>query len=226
MYSKNRLVILDADGTTVDAFSAIQKAFAAEGMDLGDLSRFQERRNLFKYLGGIKEFPKNLQKQIGKKKRHQLIETLTEVYREEAKMFKGLASMMNQMIAQDGLKVGVVTRNITNDAIKTLSCLYSRHDVDVKALDFFVHIPLKEDKTTHFRRIRNELNVNPALAYACGDEKKDYVAALGSGMFPFVVSYGFESAKRLTEKAMVPEELIVQSPAELVDRVSHTLDLR
>lgn len=28
-------------------------------MDIGDLDRFQKRRNLFKYLGGLKEFPRN-----------------------------------------------------------------------------------------------------------------------------------------------------------------------
>jgi len=67
--SNKRLVILDADGTTIDAYSAIDKAFSMHGMALGDEQRFQKRRHLFKYLGGLKEFPSNLKKQIGKQKR-------------------------------------------------------------------------------------------------------------------------------------------------------------
>ena len=104
MYSNHRLVILDADGTTVDAFGAIQQAFASEGMDLGDLGRFQQRRNLFKYLGGVKEFPTNLKQQIGKKKRQRLIGTLTEVYRSEAKMFEGMPALIDRMMALPDLK--------------------------------------------------------------------------------------------------------------------------
>jgi phosphoglycolate phosphatase len=50
--SQERLIILDADGTLVDAFDVIQKTFSALGMKIGDLERFQKRRNLLKYLGG------------------------------------------------------------------------------------------------------------------------------------------------------------------------------
>ncbi len=57
MYSKDRLIILDADGTTIDAFTAIERTFVHHHMDIGDLERFQKRRNLFKYLGGSRSFP-------------------------------------------------------------------------------------------------------------------------------------------------------------------------
>ena len=56
-----------------------------------DQERFQKRRNLFKYLGGLKEFPANLKKQIGKQKRKELIATLTTIYREEAQLYPGIA---------------------------------------------------------------------------------------------------------------------------------------
>jgi len=46
-----------ADGTTIDAFTAIGTAFSRNGMDIGDLVRFQKRRKLFKYLGGVDSFP-------------------------------------------------------------------------------------------------------------------------------------------------------------------------
>lgn len=60
MYSNDNLLILDVDGTTIDAFSAIERTFACHNMNIGDLERIQKRRHLFKYLGGIEVFPKNL----------------------------------------------------------------------------------------------------------------------------------------------------------------------
>ena len=96
MFSHDRLVILDADGTTVDAFSAIDRTFARHDMDIGPLARFQKRRNVFKYLGGFKEFPRNLRKQLAGQKRSRLIATLTQVYREEARLYEGMAALMDR----------------------------------------------------------------------------------------------------------------------------------
>jgi phosphoglycolate phosphatase len=56
MFSPYRLLILDADGTTIDAFTAIERAFALHGMDIGDLSRFQRRHNLFNTWGASRNF--------------------------------------------------------------------------------------------------------------------------------------------------------------------------
>jgi phosphoglycolate phosphatase len=223
--SDKRLVILDADGTTIDAYTAIDKAFSLHGMALGDQERFQRRRHLFKYLGGLKEFPANLKKQLGKQKRKALISTLTAVYREEATLYPGIANMVQKLIDAPDVVVGMVTRNITNDPKETLRILFQRHDIDVDGLDFLVHIPLSDEKTTYFKAARIEYGINPALAYICGDEHKDYLAALGSGMHPFMVSYGFEDIKRLTHKFSVPEEIISRTPQELSERLLHALGL-
>jgi phosphoglycolate phosphatase len=225
MYDKDRLIILDADGTTIDAFGAIEATFAIHGMAIGDLARFQQRRHLFKYLGGLKEFPSNLKRQLGKQKRARLIETLTQVYREEAGLYEPLGPWINCLIAQDGLRVGMVTRNITNAPRDTLRHLLHRHGVDVGGLDFLTHVALKQDKTEAFRQVRKDYRINPARAYACGDEKKDFVAARSTGMHPFMVSYGFEDYARLTGKIDVPPELISRTPVELCARVCHALDL-
>jgi phosphoglycolate phosphatase len=225
MYSKDRLIIMDADGTTIDAFGAIERTFAEHHMNIGDLERFQKRRNLFKYLGGLKEFPTNLKRQIGKQKRSKLIATLTEIYREEAKLYEGIDFLIRRLIAERGLRVGLITRNITNEPKRTLRRLFQRHDIEVDELDFLVHIPLKQDKVEPFRRTRDELRINPARAYACGDEKKDFLAAVATGMHPFMVSYGFEDYERLTGKIGVPAEVISRNPGEFRERVCHTLDL-
>ncbi|MFJ2988950.1 HAD family hydrolase [Collimonas sp. NPDC087041] len=226
MYKNNkRLIILDADGTTIDAYSAIDKTFSRHGMEIGDEERFQKRRRLFKYLGGLKEFPSNLKKQIGKQSRKLLIATLTEVYREEALLYPGIASLVQSLIAAPDVVVGLVTRNVTNQPEETLRQLFRRHDIDLDALDFFAHIPTHQEKVQEFRAIRERLDINPARAYICGDEHKDYLSAIGSGMHPFMVSYGFESHKRLIKKFLVPEEIISRSPAELCQRVRHALEL-
>lgn len=225
MYSSERLVILDADGTTIDAFSALGRTFALHSMDIGDLERFQKRRNLFKYLGGLKEFPSNLRQQLGKQKRKALIDTLTQIYREEASLYPGMADMIQALHATPGIRLGLVTRNITNQPKETLRQLFLRHDVDLAELDFFLHVPLGEAKTEHFGRLLQHFAINPALAYACGDERKDFEASLANGFHPFMVSYGFEDHERLTRKIGVPEVLISRTPEALRARLLHALDV-
>ena len=223
--SKDRLIIFDADGTVIDAFSAIGTAFASHGMRLGDLDRFQKRRNLFKYMGGIKEFPRNFIRHYGKYGREAQLANLTEVYREKAQFYPGMVELLRDLIAAPDIHVGLVTRNVTNEPGATMARIFERHGLDIDALDFLNHIPLKEDKTTYFKAARARLGINPARAYVCGDEHKDYNAAIAAGMHAFIVSYGFESHTRLTHKFGIPEEVISDTPAALCTRVRHALDL-
>jgi phosphoglycolate phosphatase len=223
--STQRLLILDADGTTIDAFSAIETAFARHGLVIGDEARFQKRHNLLKYLGGLKEFPSIIRKNLRKNSRTRLVESLTSVYREEATLYEGIPALIRELIAAPDIVVGMVTRNITNEPLETLRQLFLRHDIDINELDFLVHIPLSEKKTAQFRAIREQFGINPARAYICGDEHKDFTAAVNTGMHPFMVSYGFEDHDRLTAKFDVPPEVISRTSKELCERVRHALDL-
>jgi len=225
MYRNDRLVILDADGTTIDAFGAIDRTFSRHGMDIGPLERFQKRRNLFKYLGGVKEFPTNLRKQVAGIRRSRLIETLTDVYREEATLYPGMTALLRCLTEQPGVRVGIVTRNITREPEETLAHLFRRHGCDPQRLDFLVHLPLRTSKLPTFRVLRQRFEVNPARAYACGDEGGDYLAAVQCGLYPFMVSYGFEGHDRLRLKYGVPEEVIASTPLELTHRLLHALGL-
>ncbi len=225
MYTGNRLIVLDADGTTVDAFAAINQTFAAHNLDIGDIERFQNRRHIFKYLGGLRELPKNLRLPLKGSKRRALIATLTEIYREQATLYEGARELINRLLAVPDLRVGVVSRNITQQPEETLQQLYKRNGVDADAFDFLVHLPLSQDKLPAFRAVRESFGINPARAYASGDEKRDYLAALGSGMHAFMVSYGFESFDRLTRKIGIPEELISRHPQALKQRILHAFDL-
>ena len=226
MYKSNKkLLILDADGTTIDAFSAIETAFARHGLVIGDEARFQKRHNMLKYLGGLKEFPSIIRKNLRKNSRARLVDTLTHVYRQEASLYEGIPGLVRELVGAPDVIVGLVTRNITHEPLETLRQLFLRHEIDIKEFDFLVHVPLGEKKTAQFRAIREQFGINPARAYICGDEHKDFTAAVHTGMHPFMVSYGFEDHDRLTTKFEIPQELISRTSAELCRRVRHALDL-
>jgi phosphoglycolate phosphatase len=195
-------------------------------MDLGGEESFQKRHNIFKYLGGLKQFPSNLRKNISKHNRQQIVETLTDVYRNDAVLYTGIPDFIRALMAAPDVIVGMVTRNITNEPLETLRQLFVRHDINIADFDFLVHVPLEEKKTPHFRAVREQFGVNPARAFVCGDENKDYVAAINTGMHPFMVSYGFENYLRLTKKFEIPEEIISRTPQELCERVLHGLGIQ
>ena len=223
--SRDRLVIFDADGTTIDAFQAIASTFLRHGMDIGDLERFRKRRKLFKYLGGLRELPNNLRQQFGRQSRRKLLATLTEVYRHEAVLYPGIAELFAALIAAPGIRVGLVTRNITIDPAETLRLLFLRHGIDTAAFDFLACIALGDDKAAPIRAARLRFDINPARAYSCGDEYRDYAAAIACGMHPLIASYGFEDANRLIAGFGVPADVVADSPQELAARLLHALDL-
>jgi phosphoglycolate phosphatase len=223
--NSERLIVFDVDGTIIDAYSVIVDTFTRHDMKLGDLERFQKRHNLFKYLGGIKDFPFNLRKQLGKRSRKNILSTLTDVYRNDAKLYPGMASLIRTLVATPGIRVGLVTRNITNEPLSTIRKVLSRHDIDLDEFDFAVHVPLADEKTIALRSARKSFDINPARSYACGDEHKDFTSAIAAGMHPFIGSYGFENYTRLIKKFKVPEDVISRTPEDLSIRVLHALDI-
>ena len=223
--NRDRLVIFDADGTIIDAFHAIAQTFLHHGMAIGDLERFQKRRKLLKYLGGLREFPTNLRRQFGKQSRKQLLATLTEYYRNEASLYPGIAALLRTLFAAPDVRVALVTRNVTVEPRATLDILFRRHGIDIDEFDHFACLPLGEDKSGEMRSARERLAVSPARSYACGDEYSDYIAAVNAGIYPLVVAYGFEDRERLHKDFGVPRELISSSPAEFSGHLLHALDL-
>lgn len=223
--SRDRLVIFDADGTLIDAFPVVERSFMLHGMDIGDLERFQRRRKLLKYIGGLREFPKNLRQQFDKGNRKRLKRTLTDVYREAAQPYPGMVSLLQRLIDAPDIRVGIVSRNVTIDPEETLSIVLRRFGIDSAGLDFLRCIPLGDGKASEFRAIRENYGINPLRAYVCGDEYRDYTEASASGMQAIIASYGFEDHGRLIGDYNVPPELIARTPTELALRLCHALDL-
>jgi phosphoglycolate phosphatase len=226
MYSsRNRLIIFDADGTLIDAFPVVERAFARHGMDIGTYERFQRRRKLLKYAGGLREFPKNLRHQFDKASRKQIRQTLTEIYREEAQLFPGLTELLGALVERPDVVVGIVSRNVTIAPEETLATVLRRHGIDSNQLDFLHCIRLGDRKAAQFRAVRQELGINPLRAMVCGDEYADYSDAIAAGMHAQIVSYGFEDHGRLSETFGIPTELIARTPADLKYRLGHALDV-
>jgi phosphoglycolate phosphatase len=136
-----------------------------------------------------------------------------------------MAELIRELLAAPGIRVGMVTRNVTHEPEVTLGKLFARHDLDIRELDFLHYVPLRQEKAPYFKAARERYDINPARAYACGDEHKDYVAAQSAGMHPFIVSYGFEDFVRLTRKFSIPEAVISPTPHIFGDCVRHALDL-
>lgn len=223
--SRERLVILDADGTLIDTFPVVQAAFAQHGMDIGDVLRFQRRRKLLKYIGGLREFPRNLRQQLGKENRRQLKHTLTELYRESAAPYPGMSALLAQLVAAPDVRVGIVSRNVTIEPQETLRIVLRRHDIDDARLDFIDCIGLGDAKSARFRHHRERLGINPLRAIVCGDEYRDYAEACLAGLPAIIAAYGFEDYVRLAERYDIPREVIARSPQEMRARLSHALDL-
>jgi len=108
---------------------------------------------------------------------------------------------------------------------KTLKLLFQRHGIDTAEFDYFACIPLQESKVDYLKLARQTFEINPARSFACGDEYNDYLGAIGAGMLPFMVAYGFEDNIRLSQKFGVPPELISTSPEEFTGRLLHALNL-
>ena len=123
------------------------------------------------------------------------------------------------------MRLGLLTRNVTIESAETLRHLFRRHDIDLDAFDHLACLSLREDKTPHFHQPRERLGIHPTRCYACGDEYSDYLAALGAGIYPFIVAYGAEDRQRLTGAYGVPDAFIHASPAEFADSLRHALDL-
>lgn len=209
---RDTLVVLDFDGFLVNSYQLLKASFEDLGLDVGDEDRFRHRRKFLKYLGGGREIVRNFVS-ISLPKKKKIRSRLTDEYVENGRIFQEFEPLLNRLIANPTVHVGIVSRNFTYTPGLTIRAVLRNSGVDEKNLDFVVPIPAGAKKG-------DVLDAMKASRYRrClfgADEVGDYRAAAETGYDAIMASYGFDSRERLLAVAGVPESQLFDTPAGVV----------
>ena len=222
MSGKDILIVLDFDGLLINSYKLLKITFDQFGLDLGDEDRFRHRRKFLKYVGGGREIIRNLVRySLPKKKK--IRQVLTDVYLKEGRIYPEFVSLLNEMIENPGIHVGIISRNFTHSPGKTIRTVLRNSYVQESELDFVIPVAVgatKEAviegmKSTRYRR-----------CVFCADEIGDYEAALDAGYSAIIMaSYGFDKKDRLVKSGKVPVTIIHDSPGELVKEIREMIEI-
>jgi len=221
MARKEYLLVLDFDGFLINSYSLLKATFEEFGLDIGDESRFKNRRKFMKYLGGGREFLRNLVKySLPKKKK--IRQQLTEQYVEHGIIYSEFVPLLNRLITSPAVHIGIISRNYTLTPGETIRAVLKNSDVDEADLDFVIPIPTgvkKNDVLTAMKSSRY------SQTWFGGDEVGDFHAACETGYDNILIgSYGFDTEKRLIDSGKVPESIIFPSPKKLVRELERYFD--
>lgn len=220
--AKTALVVLDFDGFLINSYELLRATFDDYGIDVGDESRFKNRRKFLKYVGGGKEFLGNLVS-YSLPRRKKVRERLTEEYVGAGRIFPQFLPLIEAMVQSPQVRVGIVSRNFTLRPGPTMRAVLRNSGVDDHGLDFLVPVPVGGDKRDVLEAMRS-----PAydVSLLGADELGDYRAAVDTGYLPVMASYGFDAANRLLEKGGVPREDIFDTPEAVVRQLRQLLGAR
>lgn len=209
MKSKNTLVVLDFDGFLVNSYHLLKLTFDYFDLNIGDEDRFRHRRKFLKYLGGGKELLRNLVRySLPKKKRIRRI--LTDIYLDEGRILQPFVPLINRMIEDPSVHVGLLSRNYTHHPGVTMRTVLRNSGVREEGLDFVIPIPTGTKKHDVLEGMKSARYRNCLFG---ADEIGDYNAALAAGYDSIVMAgYGFDKKSRLVSVGKVPEELIFDTP--------------
>jgi len=203
-------VALDFDGFLVDSYELIRATFEQFGLDVGDSERFRNRRKFLKYVGGGKEFLRNLVRSTLPRKK-QFRDALTERYLESGRVFGEFRGLVDEMIDDPRLHVGILSRNFARNPGTTIRAVLRSSGIDDSGLDFVIPIPVGANKRSVLEAMRSSSHRASILG---ADEIGDYEAAVGLGYDVVMGSYGFDKAERLIDRGGVPAEVIHATPAD------------
>ena len=219
MNRKDILIVLDFDGLLVNSYRLLQGAFENFGLDIGDEYRFRHRRKFLKYIGGGKEFLGNLVHYTLPKKK-KIREILTDVYQEEGRIYPEFGPLMNYLIDNPRMHVGIISRNFTLNPGITIRNVLKNSNLEEQHLDFVIPLDIGVKKAAVLEGMRSS---RYKQCIFCGDEIGDYRAATESGYDSILMgSYGFDDRERLISKGKVPPGLIYDTPKALASMLSMT----
>lgn len=217
MSRKEILIVLDFDGFLINSYQLLQIAFEHFGLDIGEEHRFRQRRKFLKYIGGGKEFLGNLVHYTLPKKK-KVRQTLTEIYQQEGRIYPIFRPLINYMIDNSRMHVGIISRNFTHNPGATIRCVLRNSDLEEQDLDFVIPIDVGVKKAAVLEGMRSSRYRQCIFG---GDEIGDYRAAKESGYDTiFMGSYGFDDRERLVTNGKVPPGVIYDTPKELVEKLA------
>ena len=219
---KKTLAVLDFDGFLINSYKLLQITFNEFGLDIGDEDRFRHRRKFLKYLGGGKEFMRNLVTySLPKKKK--ILETLTEIYMAEGRIYQEFVPLINRMIDIPNIHVGIISRNFTHNPGKTIRRVLRNSMVNEENLDFVIPINVGVKKCDVLEGMKSSRYQQCIFG---ADEVGDYKAAIETGYDCIIMaSYGFDNKKRLIAEGDVPEDIIFGSPDSLAAKLNMVLPI-
>ena len=217
---KETLVVLDFDGLLINSYALLKSTFSHFGLNVGDEGRFQDREKFLKYLGGGKEFIGNLVN-LSLPKKKMIREQLTETYCTEGQVYPEFTSVINDMIDNPNIHVGIVSRNFTHHPGQTIRQVLKNSKITEAALDFIIPISVGVKKANVLEGMKASSYKQSIFA---ADEISDYRAAYDTGYdFILMASYGFDTKRRLIKKGNIPEKIIFESPNKLANKLNRIL---
>ncbi len=220
MPAKKRLVVLDFDGFLINSYNLLQITFKQFGLDIGDEDRFRHRRKFLKYIGGGKEFIRNFVSYTLPKKK-KIRDALTETYQKEGRIYHEFTGIINHMIGQPDIHIGIISRNFTHHPGSTIRKVLRNSDVAEQDLDFVIPIPVGVKKHDVLEGMRSTGYLQSLFA---ADEIGDYTAAADTGYNRILMaSYGFDNRKRLITEGEIPQEIIYDRPKDMARIIKHIL---
>ncbi len=217
---KETLVVLDFDGLLINSYDLLNKTFSHFGLNVGDKERFQNRKKFLKYIGGGKEFVSNLVN-LSLPKKKLIRKQLTETYCNEGIIYPEFTNIINDMIDNPDIHVGIVSRNFTHHPGSTIRKVLQNSKVAENALDFIIPVSVGVKKINVLEGMKASSYKNCIFA---GDEISDYRAAYEAGYNNiFMASYGFDTKDRLINKGKISEKNIYDSPKKLAKKMNKFL---
>jgi phosphoglycolate phosphatase len=208
---KRLLIVLDFDGLLLNSYGLIERTFQDLDLDVGDETRFRNRRKFLKYFGGGRELLGNMAIFALPKKKC-LRERLTENYTNFGRVFDVFVPFFNACIDAPEIHIGVVSRNFTLHPGRTIRKVLENSGVDHPGLDFVIPLPVGVKKTSVLEAMRTHRYRDCVLA---GDEVGDYMAAVAAGYTPVIASYGFDDSQRLADRTGMPLSALFANPEDL-----------
>jgi phosphoglycolate phosphatase len=222
MGSKDTLVVLDFDGFLINSYELLRRTFDSFGLDVGDESRFRNRRRFLKYVGGGREFLGNLVS-YSLPRRKKFRAALTEQYMDAGRIYPDFPPLINEMIRKPRIHVGIVSRNFTLKPGSTMRTVLRNSGVDEHELDFVIPLPIGADKRDVLEAMRSH---RYEMSLFGADEIGDFRAADETGYSAIMAGYGFDAASRLVKKGGVPPQIIFDSPEEVAAELRRQIDWR